>query len=100
MDIIKQQFNRLWKMILIVSLFLYPIISNMVTVQAYSSYEYLGNIYDEQGRYGSAMVGNFRVDGRQAFCLEHDQETPPNGSSFSEVIFSNERLKKSLILWI
>ena len=84
MDTIKQQSSRLWKLILAVCLFLYPVITNATTAEAYSSFQYLGKIYDAQGQYGDATVGNFLVDGQQAFCLEHDKPTPGNGTAFTE----------------
>ena len=96
MDTIKQQSSRLWKMILAVCLFLYPVITNATTAEAYQSYQYLGKIYDAQGQYGDATVGNFLVDGQQAFCLEHDKPTPPNGTSFAETIYDDERMLKAL----
>ena len=84
MNVIKQQSCRLWKIVLAVCLFIYPIVMNTMNVEAYTSFQYLGKISDSQGRYGSATVGNFVVDGRQAFCLEHPKSTPSTGTVFAE----------------
>lgn len=37
--------------------------------------EYLGQI-----TYGDNVVGHFRVNGEEAFCLEHSKPTPPSGT--------------------
>ena len=72
------------------------VLSQMSSVFAYSHYEYKGKIYDERGQYGDATVGDFRVDGKRAFCLEHHKLTPPNGSHFTSSVNKNERLLKAL----
>ena len=96
MNVIKQQSCRLWKIVLAVCLFIYPIVMNTMNVEAYTSFQYLGKISDSQGRYGSATVGNFVVDGRQAFCLEHPKSTPGNGTVFTETPYQDENIKKAL----
>ena len=72
------------------------VLTGIMPVSAYTTYQYLGSVKDYQGAYGSAQVGNFLVDGRRAFCLEHNLPTPPNGSSFIEETYYNERFKKAL----
>lgn len=60
------------------------------------NYQDNGSIIDKQGQYGWAKVGNFTVNGLRAFCLDHVKPTPPNGTSFYEVTYGNERFTKAL----
>lgn len=46
--------------------------------------------------YGSTTVGNFTVNGVQAFCMEHEKPTPPTGTGFTEQLYENADLKKVL----
>jgi hypothetical protein len=38
--------------------------------------------YKGQVSYGGSIVGDFRVDGEQAFCIEHDDATPGTGTPY------------------
>lgn len=52
--------------------------------------------YNGKISYGAATVGNFTVNGRQAFCLEHEKASPPTGTSFQEQIYENLDILKVL----
>ena len=52
---------------------------------------YLGKV-----SYGGTAVGHFLVNGKIAFCMEHQKETPPTGTSFSESIYNNATIRKVL----
>lgn len=84
------------KVILIVCMLIYPVMSNVLNAKAYTSFQYLGKIYDKQGKYGDATVGNFLVDGQQAFCVEHDKLTPGNGTAFTENPYEDPQFAKAL----
>ena len=96
MDILKQKMKKYMKVILIVCLLIYPVMSNVLNAKAYTSFQYLGKIYDKQGKYGDATVGNFLVDGQQAFCVEHDKLTPGNGTAFTENPYEDPQFAKAL----
>ncbi|MHC5409248.1 SpaA isopeptide-forming pilin-related protein [Listeria seeligeri] len=40
-----------------------------------------GIVYKGQVSYGGSTVGNFEIDGKQAFCIEHSKPTPATGQS-------------------
>lgn len=46
--------------------------------------------------YGPTTVGNFSVNGKQAFCIEHVKPTPPTGTNFSEQIYEDANIRKVL----
>lgn len=52
---------------------------------------YLGKV-----SYGGTAVGHFLVNGKIAFCMEHQKETPPTGTSFAEQIYNNATIRKVL----
>lgn len=52
---------------------------------------YLGKV-----SYGGTTVGHFMVNGKIAFCMEHQKETPPTGTSFAEQIYNNATIRKVL----
>ena len=59
--------------------------ANTTTIQ------YEGNV-----TYGASKVGLFRVDGRRAFCMDHEKTSPPNGTSAEKSIYTNEDVIKCL----
>ena len=64
------------------------------TVSAASSpkIEYLGQI-----SYGGSIVGDFRVNGEQAFCIEHEKPTPATGADYvSPNPYDNEKVRRAL----
>nr|WP_199202577.1 SpaA isopeptide-forming pilin-related protein [Listeria seeligeri]QPL19427.1 surface anchored protein [Listeria seeligeri] len=56
------------------------------------SVQYLGQI-----SYGGSTVGDFRVNGERAFCVEHEKPTPATGeSNRGENPYENEKIKAAL----
>lgn len=53
-----------------------PLINIMLVKAASANIIYHGTI-----SYGGSVVGNFTIDGEQAFCIEHVKPTPPSGTS-------------------
>jgi len=53
--------------------------------------------YRGQISYGGSIVGDFRVNGVQAFCIEHDKPTPGTGASYeSPVPYNNAKILRAL----
>lgn len=54
--------------------------------------EYKGAI-----NYRGSVVGDFRVDGKQAFCFQHSKASPPTGSKYKESVpYDNEKVQRAL----
>ena len=54
-------------------------------------YQYNGKI-----TYGSNIVGDFTINGKQAFCMEHPKSTPPTGTKITVSIYDNADIRKVL----
>lgn len=61
------------------------------TEKAGVTIEYLGQI-----TYGDNVVGHFRVNGEDAFCIEHAKPTPPSGTPATEAPYEIENIKSAL----
>lgn len=60
-------------------------------------YAYTATIeYGGSVTYGYSTVGNFFVDGRRAFCMDHAKTSPSSGTNAESEPFSNEWVVKSL----
>ena len=60
-------------------------------------YAYTATIeYGGSVTYGYSTVGNFFVDGRRAFCMDHDKTSPSSGTEVESEPFSNEGVVKTL----
>lgn len=46
--------------------------------------------------YGQSTCGHFELNGKIAFCLEHEKTTPSTGTSFAESIYENADIRKAL----
>ncbi|WP_224929564.1 MucBP domain-containing protein [Bacillus safensis] len=47
--------------------------------------------------YRGSVVGDFRVDGIQAFCFQHSKASPPTGSKYAEPkLYDNARVQRAL----
>ncbi|MDF2854319.1 MAG: hypothetical protein K0Q87_170 [Neobacillus sp.] len=47
--------------------------------------------------YGGSMVGEFKVNGYTAFCVQHDKSTTPTGSANKgESVYSNAKIRRAL----
>lgn len=53
--------------------------------------EYLGQV-----TYGYNIVGHFKVNGEDAFCIEHAKPTPPSGTPAEEAPYDNADIAKTL----
>lgn len=69
-----------------------PVICNLsIVLAADASIEYHGKI-----KYGYSTVGDFTVNGVQAFCIDHVKPTPPTGTEVNKEILENESMAKCL----
>ncbi|MDW5525153.1 SpaA isopeptide-forming pilin-related protein [Carnobacterium maltaromaticum] len=50
--------------------------------------------YNGQVSYGGTTVGDFSVNGKQAFCLQHPKPTPPSGTQGSMNPYDNDNIKR------
>lgn len=44
----------------------------------------------------TSIVGNFTVNGEQAFCIEHTKFSAPNGTPFTEALYDDPKFSKVL----
>lgn len=65
-------------------------LSNIVVADT-TTIQYNGKI-----TYVASRVGSFYVDGRRAFCMEHDKTSPSNGTSAETSIYSDSNVVKCL----
>lgn len=68
------------------------VFGNLMTVNAAS----VTVVYNGKATWSGSTVGNFTVNGKQAFCLEHAKTTPPTGTPLTTEIYQNEMVKKVL----
>lgn len=62
------------------------------SVRANVTIEYLGQV-----TYGYNIVGHFRVNGEDAFCIEHSKPTPPTGTPADDgLIYNDVNLRSAL----
>lgn len=52
--------------------------------------------YNGKISYSGSTVGDFAVNGRQAFCMEHSKSTPGTGTGLTTEIYYNENVQKAL----
>lgn len=52
--------------------------------------------YDGKVTYSYSTVGSFHVDGKRAFCMDHDKTTPSNGTVAETSIYSDPNVVKCL----
>lgn len=74
------------------------LISFIICLIANSVYAGVGTIeYSGKITYGKSSVGQFHVDGRIAFCMDHAKTTPANGTEIAEKsIYSDPNVIKCL----
>lgn len=53
-------------------------------------------VYNGKTTYGNNIVGNFRIGGKQAFCLQHPKTTPSTGTKVTSKIYENPNVQKVL----
>ena len=85
MNKLSKLFKMILSIIIIVSFSLVSIgnvsannISNSNDYPKQDKIEYNGKI-----TYGSNIVGDFTINGKQAFCMEHPKSTPPTGTKIT-----------------
>ena len=66
-------------------------IANSENASAASGISYEGKV-----SWGGSTVGNFKYDGEIAYCLEHEKETPPTGSTIQSTTYGNANIAKAL----
>uniref|UniRef100_UPI003F491337 thioester domain-containing protein n=1 Tax=Niallia taxi TaxID=2499688 RepID=UPI003F491337 len=68
------------------------IFGKTVSAASLPKIEYIGQI-----SYGGSIVGEFRVDGELAFCIEHEKPTPGTGASYNESVpYNNDKVRRAL----
>lgn len=69
-----------------------PLGSKNKAMAASATVEYRGMI-----SYGGSMVGDFRVNGEQAFCIEHFKPTPPTNTPNKGIsVYNNKKIAAAL----
>lgn len=98
MNKLSKLFKMILSIIIIVSFSLVSIgnvsannISNSNDYPKQDKIEYNGKI-----TYGSNIVGDFTINGKQAFCMEHPKSTPPTGTKITVSIYDNADIRKVL----
>ena len=98
MNKLSKLFKMILSIIIIVSFSLVSIgnvsannISNSNDYPKQDKIEYNGKI-----TYGSNIVGDFTINGKQAFCMEHPKSTPPTGTKITVSIYDNADIMKVL----
>lgn len=53
--------------------------------------------YNGSIKWGLTRVGDFTVDGVQAFCIEHSKASPPSNTPYNSVsLYNNDKIQKAL----
>lgn len=53
-------------------------------------------VYNGKISYGASTVGNFSINNKQAFCMEHPKSTPPTGTAITVSVYDNTDIRKVL----
>ncbi len=64
-------------------------------VFAAASVNYIGPLWTDTSQ-GKVRVGQFTVNGKPAFCMEHSKESPSTGTTLTEKVYRNEQVRKIL----
>ncbi|MEH7081052.1 prealbumin-like fold domain-containing protein, partial [Bacillus velezensis] len=90
MGVVKKEYGAvLFLVLLICQIILIPI----QTVFASSA----NVVYRGSVTYGSSTVGDFTVNGKQAFCIEHLKASPPTGSANNGgTVYNNKKIAAAL----
>lgn len=89
---IKDKLNYISKVITVFLIMFSCVFGNLMMVNAASATV----VYNGKVTWSGSTVGNFTVNGKQAFCLEHAKTTPPTGTALTTEIYQNEMVKKVL----
>ncbi|GEM05690.1 hypothetical protein HMI01_26780 [Halolactibacillus miurensis] len=73
-------------------------IANWISPTLVQASDAVPNIrYNGSVSYSYSTVGDFTIDGRQAFCAEHEDSSPPTGTPFNSLKpYDNEKIQKAL----
>jgi len=98
---VKGILNKSWKILLIFSMVMSMIAlkgnNSVRDVIAYSGYPKSVSIkYHGKLTYSGSTVGDFTVNGKQAFCMAHELPTPSNDTKMTAEIYDNATIKKVL----
>lgn len=85
----KKIINIIMLIIILLSAVL-PTFRTVVNAETYTV-QYLGKV-----KYGESTVGNFRINGRQAFCTDHKKGSPPSGTVVESELYNNDNIVKTL----
>lgn len=68
------------------------------SVYGASSVQYLGPYYYQSSApgEGTVRVGHFLVDGKLAFCVQHEKDTVPTGTQVTDRIYDDPGFRKAL----
>ena len=91
MKIVRNYWHRVVAVLIVLIMLLSLIAVTRKVEAATGTITYNGKI-----SYGAATVGSFTVNGRQAFCLEHEKGSPPSGTTFYDEIYNNSDILKVL----
>lgn len=65
--------------------------TSLFAISSQAGIIYLGNV-----TYKGVSVGQFTINGQIAFCMEHQKTSPPTGTSFTEQIYNDANIRKTL----
>ena len=73
-------------------------IANWISPTLVQASDAVPNIrYNGSVSYSYSTVGDFTIDGRQAFCAEHSKSSPPTGTPFNSLKpYDNDKVQKAL----
>lgn len=77
-------------MLLILTIIVLSEIYSKIFAATYSI-EYLGKV-----TYGASTVGSFKINGKRAFCTDHQKTTTPNGTIVESEIYNDDNIVKCL----
>ena len=96
----KKLFKKSSQVLLAIFMVMSMVLSNIVAVNASTSINSYPkndkNVYNGKVTYGATTVGDFSINGKQAFCMAHPLTTPPTGTSLTSEIYQNADVQKVL----
>ncbi|MCI9093686.1 MAG: hypothetical protein HFF36_07925, partial [Coprobacillus sp.] len=93
--------SKTWKILLVFSMVMSLIAlkgnNDIKDVIAYSGYPKSISVkYHGKLTYGGSTVGDFTVNGKEAFCMAHELPTPSNDTQMVAKVYDNATVKKVL----
>lgn len=87
--------RRPWRFILMLTFMTLGLAGLFTTSYAALSVKYVGPLYTSTPQ-EELRVGEFLVNGKAAFCIEHMVETPPTGTAVTSKVYRNQTIRKIL----